>query len=119
MATPVSKTNPLGFNRMEMANIRRSYEANKLNFNKLNRIYEKIAKFQPEVDNLNATIAAWDAPVKALSLQKLGVELTSEEVMLSVSDPEKFFQIHPELIPQEQTGTAEATPEATEEGPSL
>lgn len=103
MTNPVKKTNPLGFTRMEMANIRRSYEANKLNFNKLNKIYEKIAKFQPEVDRLNGVIAAWDAPVKALSLQKLGVELTSEEIMLSVNDPEKFFATHPELVPQEET----------------
>ena len=108
----------LGFDRMEIANVRRCYAANKLNYTKLNKLYEKATGLKAEIDNLKESIKTWDAPARQLALQKVGVELSSEEIMLAHGDPEKFFEMHPEL---KQEAPAEETPapEATEEGPTL
>jgi len=91
------QTDTLGFDRMEIANVRRSYAANKVNYTKLNKLYEKAAALKSQVDALKEIIKTWDAPARALALEKVGVELTSEEILIAHSNPEKFFEIHPEL----------------------
>lgn len=87
----------LGFDRMEIANVRRAYGANKVNYSKLNKLYEKATELKTKIDALKEAIKVWDAPARALAVEKVGVELSSEEILLAHTEPEKFFQIHPEL----------------------
>lgn len=129
MANQVAKqVDVLGFSRMEIANVRRAYGANKLNYTKLNKLYEKAANLKAEIDAVQDQIKQWDAPVRALSQEKVGVELSSEEILLAHTEPERFFLLHPELKPEEplaeaaeaasvQAEEAEA-PEAPEEAPA-
>lgn len=117
----------LGFDRMEIANVRRSYGANKVNYSKLNKLYEKAAALKGQIDSLTEQIKVWDAPARALALEKVGVELSSEEILLAHTEPEKFFEIHPELKPEEPLAEAaeaasvqaEEAKEVIEEGPEL
>ena len=110
MANTAKQTDILGFDRMEIANVRRSYAANKVNYTKLNKLYEKAGALKEAIDSLNEQIKVWDAPARALALEKVGVELTSEEILLAHTDPDKFYEIHPELKPAEESGTAVAEP---------
>ena len=87
----------LGFDRMEIANVRRAYGANKVNYSKLNKLYEKATELKTKIDATKEAIKVWDAPARALALEKVGVELSSEEILIAHTDPEKFFQLHPEL----------------------
>lgn len=87
----------LGFDRMEIANVRRSYGANKVNYSKRDKLYEKAKTLKAQIDALDEQIKVWDAPVRALAREKLGIELTSEEILLAHTEPEKFFELHPEL----------------------
>ena len=105
----------LGFDRMEIANVRRSYGANKVNYSKLNKLYEKAAALKSQIDSLNEQIKVWDTPVRALALLKVGVELSSEEILLAHNEPEKFFELHPELKPEEPMAEAEEAASVQEE----
>ena len=87
----------LGFDRMEIANVRRAYGANKVNYSKLNKLYEKATELKTKIDAIKEAIKVWDAPARALAMEIVGVELSSEEILLAHTDPEKFFQLHPEL----------------------
>ncbi len=97
------QTDSLGFDRMEIANVRRSYAANKSNYAKLNKLYEKAAVLKTQIDGLKEAIKTWDAPARALALEKVGVELTSEEILFAHTNPEAFFEQHPELKPETPT----------------
>ena len=114
----------LGFDRMEIANVRRAYGANKVNYSKLNKLYEKAAALKAQIDLLNDQIKIWDAPVRALALEKVGAELSSEEILLAHTDAEKFFEVHPELRHEVVTEETEEVSETTEvfpedEGPEM
>ena len=113
----------LGFDRMEIANVRRAYGANKVNYSKLNKLYEKAAALKSQIDLLNDQIKVWDAPVRALSLEKVGKELTSEEILLAHTEPDKFFELYPELKPEEPLAeaaeAASVQAEEVEEGPEM
>ena len=114
---PAKQVDVLGFDRMEIANVRRSYGANKVNYSKLNKLYEKAAALKSQIDSLLEQIKVWDAPARALALEKVGVELSSEEILLAHTEPEKFFEVHPELKREE--APAEVTQETTDEGPEM
>lgn len=112
----------LGFDRMEIANVRRSYGANKVNYSKLNKLYEKAGALKTQIDTLLEQIKVWDAPARNLAKDKLGVELSSEEILLAHTEPEKFFELHPELKREEPVAEdAEAANEQLEEeqGPEM
>ena len=93
-----------------------------MNYSKLNKLYEKAAALKAQIDSLLEQIKVWDAPARALALEKVGVELSSEEILLAHTEPEKFFEIHPELKREE---TAQEESDATlhesseEEGPEM
>lgn len=105
----------LGFDRMEIANVRRAYGANKVNYSKLNKLYEKAATLKEQIVSLLEQIKVWDAPARALALEKVGVELSSEEILLAHTEPEKFFELHPELKKEE----AQEETEQTNDGPEM
>lgn len=104
----------LGFDRMEIANVRRSYAANKGNYTKLNKLYEKAAALKASIDAIKEAIKAWDAPARALALSKVGIELTSEEILLAHTEPEKFFELYPNLRPESSVPAEGAENAATE-----
>ena len=115
----------LGFDHMEIANVRRAYGANKVNYSKLNKLYEKATELKTKIDALKEAIKVWDAPARALALEKVGVELSSEEILLAHTNPEKFFQLHPELRRetvveevQDEDATLHEAP-VSEEGPEF
>lgn len=123
--TNAKQVDVLGFDRMEIANVRRAYGANKVNYSKLNKLYEKDTELKTKIDALKEAIKVWDAPARALAMEKVGVELSSEEILLAHTEPEKFFQIHPELRretvieeAQEEDVTLHETP-ASEDGPEF
>lgn len=95
--TTVKQVDALGFDRMEIANVRRAYGANKVNYTKLNKLYEKAKALKEQIDAVNEAIKVWDAPARKLAVEKVGVELSSEEILIAHTEPEKFFQLHPEL----------------------
>ena len=107
----------LGFDRMEIANVRRAYGANKVNYSKLNKLYEKAAALKLAIDTVLEQIKVWDAPARALALEKVGVELSSEEILLAHTEPERFFELHPELKKEE--AEKPATEEQTNDGPEM
>ena len=113
----------LGFDRMEIANVRRSYAANKVNYSKLNKLYEKAKALKDAIVSLQEQIKVWDAPARALALEKVGVELTSEEILIAHVDPEKFFELHPELKKVEDESAvlqqAETASEVEQDGPAF
>lgn len=113
---PAKQVDVLGFDRMEIANVRRSYGANKVNYSKLNKLYEKATTLKGQIDSLLEQIKVWDAPARALALEKVGVELSSEEILLAHTEPEKFFEVHPEL---RRETVVEETQETTDEGPEM
>lgn len=113
---PAKQVDVLGFDRMEIANVRRSYGANKVNYSKLNKLYEKATALKGQIDSLLEQIKVWDAPARALALEKVGVELSSEEILLAHTEPEKFFEVHPEL---RRAAAVEETQETTDEGPEM
>ena len=116
---PAKQVDVLGFDRMEIANVRRAYGANKVNYSKLNKLYEKAAALKLAIDTLLEQIKVWDAPARTLALEKVGVELTSEEILLAHTEPEKFFEIHPELKREETSAETEEAQETTDEGPEM
>ena len=123
--TNAKQVDVLGFDRMEIANVRRSYGANKVNYSKLNKLYEKATELKTKIDALKEAIKVWDAPARALALEKVGVELSSEEILLAHTNPEKFFQLHPELRRetvveevQDEDATLHEAP-VSEEGPEF
>ena len=126
--TTAKQVDVLGFDRMEIANVRRAYGANKVNYSKLNKLYEKATELKTKIDSLKEAIKVWDAPARKLALEKVGVELSSEEILIAHADPEKFFQLHPELrreaVVEERQEDIEAEvasiqAEEAEEGPEL
>lgn len=123
--TNAKQVDVLGFDRMEIANVRRSYGANKVNYSKLNKLYEKATELKTKIDALKEAIKVWDAPARALAMEKVGVELSSEEILLAHTEPEKFFQLHPELRRetvveevQDEDATLHEAP-VSEEGPEF
>ena len=76
MAT--KQVDKLGFDRIEIANVRRCFQANASNYKKLDSLYAKIRSLGEDVKSLQDIIDAWEAPVKALSEKKLGKVLSSK-----------------------------------------
>lgn len=101
----------LNLGRFELRQVKNAYNSNNTNYKKLAKLYEKVRALGAEIDVIKSMIDSWEAPIKHLSQSKFGVELTSQEILLSYSDPEKFLAEHPEF----NTATADAEPEESEE----
>lgn len=114
--TTAKQVDALGFDRMEIANVRRCYMANKVNYKKLDKLYQEANQLKAKVDSLTKIIETWDAPARQLAKDKLGVELSSEDIMLAHDDIQKFYELHPEMLPSEDQPEAEGeTAEPVEE----
>ena len=114
--TTAKQVDALGFDRMEIANVRRCYMANKVNYKKLDKLYQEATQLKAKIDSLTKIIETWDAPARQLAKDKLGVELSSEDIMLAHDDIQKFYELHPEMLPNEEQPEAEGeTAEPVEE----
>ena len=104
------KVDALGFDKFEIANIRRCAAANKTNYKKIDAIKAKIIEYGKLLDSAEALAETWDAPAKKMSVEKLGVELTAREIMFFHENPEKFY----EAYPQAAANFEQETPVGTE-----
>lgn len=86
----------LGFNRFQIANVKRAFMANKAIYTKMEKLEEKIKALGDEYEALEAQTAAWEAPAKEVSKQVLGIELSSKEILAFHASPEAFYQAYPQ-----------------------
>lgn len=112
----------LGFDKWQIADVRRAYASNKATYTKLKRVSDKITALGAEYDSLMSQLEAWEGPVKIITQKVLGVDLTSQEVLAYHANPNQFaldYPDHPksaELLAA--SGTPAAEPETTESAPA-
>lgn len=116
----------LGFDKWQIADVRRAFASNKPTYTKLNKVAEKMEALGKEYQFLMSQLEAWEGPVKIITQKVLGIDLTSQEVLAYHADPKLFAKNYPEHplsaslladeAPAEET-PAEETPEATESAP--
>lgn len=124
----------LGFDKWQIADVRRAYQSNKSIYTKMNRIAEKIEALSRDYDELKAQTEAWEGPVKIITQKVLGMDLTSQEVLAYHKEPKLFverYSEHPmvaeildrlaeptseEELPVEELPTDEAAPEIPTDG---
>lgn len=105
------KVDALGFDKFELANIKRCAAANKSNYKKIDAIKERILKLGKELEAAEALADTWDAPAKQMSKDKIGVELTAREIVYYHSNPEQLYVDFPELATNEPENAPVPAPE--------
>lgn len=123
----------LGFDKWQIADVRRAYASNKTTYTKMNRLAEKINKLAEEYNLQKAQLEAWEGPVKIITQKVLGMELTSQEVLAYHKEPKLFadrFPEHPatpaileaiasgEIVPSESSMESAEEPMETTETPA-
>lgn len=112
----MAKTNELGFTRMEMANVKRAFAANKGIYRKMETLEEKIKSLISQHDELENLSMTWEAPILELTNQRLGVKLSSKRLLEYCENPTKFFEDYPNnSTPTESTAVANEEAEEAEE----
>lgn len=107
------KVDALGFDRFQIASVRRAFQSNALTYKKMDGIAAKIKELGAQYDALEAQTQAWEAPAKQISKEVLGIELNSRQILAAHENPEAFFAEHPELKP-----AAEQPEDVNEGGPA-
>ena len=90
------KVDALGFDRFQIASVRRAFQSNALTYKKMDGIAAKIKELGAQYDALEAQTQAWEAPAKQISKEVLGIELNSRQILAAHENPEAFFAEHPE-----------------------
>ena len=90
------KVDALGFDKWQIADIKRAYRSNSMTYNKMKRLKERINGLIAEFDAEKAKTEAWEGPVKLITNNVLGMELTSLEVLRFHEHPEEFYAAYPE-----------------------
>lgn len=90
------KVDALGFDKWQIADIRRANSSNKSTYTKLNKLAEKIQKLGADYKALEQELAAWEGPVKLITQKVLGLELNSQEVLAYHANPALFMERFPE-----------------------
>lgn len=90
------KVDALGFDKWQIADIKRAYRSNAMSYNKMKRLKDKIDALIDEYNSIEAQTFAWEGPVKVISNNVLGIELTSLEILRFHEHPEEFYAAHPE-----------------------
>ena len=88
----------LGFDRMQLAAIKRNYQNNKPLYDKMNKLAKKINAAIEEHHQLQADAAASDLYTRNLAKRVTGYDLTSDAVLEFHANPEaweKFKAEHP------------------------
>ena len=96
MQKSTKKVDALGFDKWQIADIRRANSSNRTVYNKLNKLAEKIHKLGAEYKELEQQLAAWEGPVKIITQKVLGLELNSQEVLAFHVNPYLFMERFPE-----------------------
>ena len=86
----------LGFDKWQIAAIRRAFASNKGTYGKMTRIAEKITKLGEEYNALKAELEAWEGPVKIITQKVLNMELVSQDVLAYHNNPKLFVEKYPE-----------------------
>lgn len=123
--TNTKSVDALGFDRFQIAAIRRAYDSNKRLYKQMDTLTERIKALAAQYANLEEQAKTWEAPARTISMQVLGVELSPREILAAHADPQAFFEQHPELATQEPVVTDEpegqetpsSEPEVPEEDP--
>lgn len=90
------KVDALGFDKWQIADIKRAYRSNSMTYNRMKRLKERINVLIAEFDAEKTKTEAWEAPVKLITNNVLGMELTSLEVLRFHEHPEEFYAAYPE-----------------------
>ena len=112
----MSKKDALGFDRLELANVKRCAAANKGNYKKIDALRDKILHLGEQLKTVQALAETWDAPAKQMSQEKLGVALSAREIVYYHEHPEQLYQDYPELAANEPEN-APVPPVEEEENP--
>lgn len=109
----------LGFDKWQIADVRRAYASNKAIYTKMNKLAEKITALVAEYDAKKAELEAWEGPVKLITQKVLGMDLTSQEVLAYHKEPHLFAEKYPDHPASEviRTMTPEETAESVEAEP--
>lgn len=86
----------LGFDKWQIADVRRAYASNKTIYTKMSRLAEKINNLAEAYNLQKAQLEAWEGPVKIITQKVLGMELTSQEVLAYHKEPKLFADRFPE-----------------------
>ena len=104
------KTDALGFDRLELANVKRCAAANKTNYKKIDALREKILALGEQLKVVQALADTWDAPAKQMSQEKLGIALSAREIVYYHNNPQQLYQDYPELAANEPENTPVEAP---------
>lgn len=110
------KVDALGFDKWQIADIKRAYRSNSMSYTKMGRLKTKIDALIEEFEAERAKTEAWEGPVKVITNNVLGMELTSLEVLRYHEHPEEFYAKYPEhplSIAVASAGTAAPANDAT------
>lgn len=107
----------LGFDKWQIADVRRAYQSNKSIYTKMNKVAEKIEALSKTYDELKAQTEAWEGPVKIITQKVLGMDLTSQEVLAFHKEPKLFVEMFPEhpMLEEINARIAECTAVEAEE----
>ena len=105
------KVDALGFDKFELANVKRCAAANKGNYKKIDTLKEKILALGKLLREAEALAETWDAPAKQMSAAKLGVELTAREIVYYHNNPQQLYVDFPELAANEPENAPVEAPE--------
>ena len=90
------KVDALGFDKWQIADIKRAYRSNSKSYTKMNSLKEKINALVNQYNEEEEKTQAWEGPVKVITNSVLGMELTSLEVLRYHEHPEEFYAKYPE-----------------------
>ena len=90
------KVDALGFDKWQIADIKRAYRSNSMSYTKMERLKAKIDGLIALFNEEKAKTEAWEGPVKVITNNILGMELTSLEVLRYHEHPEEFYAKYPE-----------------------
>ena len=90
------KVDALGFDKWQIADIKRAYRSNSMSYTKMERLKAKIDALIAQFKEEEAKTEAWEGPVKVITNNVLGMELTSLEVLRYHEHPEEFYAKYPE-----------------------
>lgn len=114
------KVDALGFDKWQIADVKRAYKSNSISYGKMKRLKEKIDGLITEFNAEKEKTETWEAPVKTITNKVLGMDLTSIEVLRYHEHPEEFFAAYPEHpLSIAQNGLEQASNEPAPEDTSV
>ena len=97
MLNGTKQVDKLGFDRMEIANIKRCFQANSLHYKKIDKLMAKVRELGAAIEAEEKLTESWEAPVKTLTEQKLGFVMSSRDVLAAHADFNAFIESNPKV----------------------